>query len=131
MRTARCVASQTVPRSSTTPRSSSAPMAAPRCRGESSAVTYSVAWTRMNMAPRVIATMRMEVRTEARIIFMGLELGRPEPAWRRIAQSAGKQKAQSAPLSGEQAKQALLNSAETPWGSAQDRADLVHQDGGA
>jgi hypothetical protein len=34
----------------------------------------------MNMAPRVIATMRMVVRTEARIIFMGLSPGRPEAA---------------------------------------------------
>src|SRR6202140_4180123 len=98
--------SQTVPRSSTTPRSSSAPMAAARCRGDSSEVTYSVAWTRINMAPRVIATMRMVVRTEARIIFMGLRLGRPEAAWRRIAQPEGKQNAEDGRPAGEQSAQA-------------------------
>jgi hypothetical protein len=34
----------------------------------------------MNIAPRVIATMRMVVKAEARIIFMELRLGRPEAA---------------------------------------------------
>jgi hypothetical protein len=34
-------------------------------------VTYSVARTRVNMAARVMATMRMVVRMEARMRFMG------------------------------------------------------------
>lgn len=42
MRTARCVASQTVPRSNTTPKMISAPMAKALCKGDESEVTYSV-----------------------------------------------------------------------------------------
>src|SRR2546430_17353409 len=86
MRTARCVAIQVVPSSSTTPSSSSAPIAAARWRGDSRDVTYSVALTRRNMAQRVNATMRTEVTTEARIIFMRLGWGRHEAAWGWIAQ---------------------------------------------
>src|SRR5487761_277453 len=46
----------------------------------------------MNIAPRVIATMRAVVRTEAMIIFMGLASGR-EDAERRIAQTGANQNA--------------------------------------
>jgi len=94
MRTARCVAIHVVPRSSTTPKSSSAPMATARSREDSSEVTYSVACTKMNMAPRVKATIRIVVKAEAIIIFIGLELGRPLSAWRRIAQPNEKQNAE-------------------------------------
>jgi hypothetical protein len=52
----------------------------------------------MNMAPRVIATMRMVVNTEARIIFMGLELGCPDSARKRIAQPGAKQNAEDSEL---------------------------------
>src|SRR5439155_782672 len=71
MRAARGVASQVVPSSSTTPRSSSAPIAPARCKGDFSEVTLIVAQTRMYMAPRVIATMRMVVTIEATIFFIG------------------------------------------------------------
>jgi len=57
-------------------------------------VTYSVARTRINIAPRVNTTMRIVVRTDARIIFIGLESGRPEAAWRRITQPEEKQNAE-------------------------------------
>jgi hypothetical protein len=60
-------------------------MAEARSRGDSSEVTYSVACTRINIAPRVIATMRIVVRIEAMIIFMGLGFGHAEAARRRIA----------------------------------------------
>src|SRR6266568_6917850 len=113
MRTARCVASQTVPSSSTTPRSSSAPMAAARWSGDSSAVTYSVAWTRINIAPRVIATIRTVVKTEARIIFMRRDSGRPEAAWRSIAQPERKQNAEGGELAEDQIAHALPGSAQT------------------
>jgi hypothetical protein len=63
------------------------------------------------MAPRVIATMRMVVKTEARIIFMELSLGRPGAAWRRIAQPEKKQNAEDGQLTGEQSSQALRDSA--------------------
>src|SRR5438309_10151485 len=107
MRTARCVTIKTVPRSSTTPRSSCAPMAAARCRGDSSEVTYSVAQTSTNIAPRVNATMRTVVTTEARIIFIELKLGRSEAPWRRIAQPEGKQNAEDGQLAEGQSAQAL------------------------
>ena len=71
MRTARCVASHTVPRRRTIPRTISAPMAPARSNGESSEVTYSVARTRTNIAPSVIATINTVVIIEARIVFMG------------------------------------------------------------
>jgi hypothetical protein len=48
----------------------------------------------MNMAPRVNTTMRMVVKAEARIIFIGVVLGRPESARRRIAQPTEKQNAE-------------------------------------
>src|SRR5712671_4975481 len=70
MRTARCVANQTVPSNNTTPRSSSAAMATARCRGETMEVTRTVVWTRVKIAASVIATMRMVVRIEAMIRFM-------------------------------------------------------------
>ena len=72
MRTARCVASHTVPSSNTTPSSSSATIAPPRCSGDSMAVTKIVARNKMYMAPRVMATTRMVVKIEAKIIFMEL-----------------------------------------------------------
>src|SRR5215472_18498016 len=71
MRTAKWVASHVVPSSRTTPRSTSALMAAARCKGDSSEVTWIVAQTRMNMAARVIATIRIVVTIEARIFFIG------------------------------------------------------------
>lgn len=43
------------------------------------------------MAQSVSATIRIVVKAEARIVFIGLEFRRPEPACRRIAQSAEKQ----------------------------------------
>src|SRR5262249_28911798 len=86
IRTARCVASQVVPRSRTTPRSSSAPMAAARCRGDLSEVTVVVAQTRMYMAARVIATMSMVVTIEARIFFIRLGCD-SDTANQRIAQT--------------------------------------------
>jgi hypothetical protein len=46
------------------------------------------------MAPRVNATMSIVVKPEAIIIFIGLELGRPESARRRIAQPTEKQNAE-------------------------------------
>lgn len=46
-------------------------MAAARRKGDSSEVTLTVAQTRMNMAARVIATIRMVVTIEARIFFIG------------------------------------------------------------
>src|SRR5207253_9703520 len=46
-------------------------------------ISYSVAQTRTNMALSVNATIRMVVRTEAMIIFMILELARPEAACKR------------------------------------------------
>src|SRR5438552_18782501 len=113
MRTARCVAIQVVPSSSTTPSSSSAPIAAARWRGDSSDVTYSVALTRTNMAQRVNATMRTVVTTEARIIFMRLDLGRHEAAWGRIAQPERKLHAEDDPLVEKQSWRALQDSALT------------------
>src|SRR5439155_26260164 len=110
MRTARCVAIQVVPSSSTTPSSSTAPIAAARWRGDSSDVTYSVALTRTNMAQRVNATMRT-VTKEARIIFMRLDLGRHEAAWRRIAQPERKLHAEDDPLVEKQSWRALRDSA--------------------
>src|SRR5215467_8656539 len=70
IRTARCVASQTVPRSRTIPRTISAPMALARSNGDSSEVTYSVARTRTNIAPSVIATIKTVVTIEAKIVFI-------------------------------------------------------------
>ena len=75
-------------------------MAPARWRGESNEVTYSVACTRMNMAPRVNATMRMVVKAEAITIFIGVVLGRPEPARRRIAQPMEKQNVEDASYQG-------------------------------
>jgi hypothetical protein len=49
----------------------------------------------MNIAPRVIATMRTVVRIEARIIFIGLAR-RIEAAERRIAQLRANQNAKAA-----------------------------------
>src|SRR5262249_22420425 len=86
IRTARCVASQVVPRSRTMPRSSSAPMAAARCRGDLSEVTVVVAQTRMYMAARVSATMSMVVTIEARIFFIRLGCD-SDTANQRIAQT--------------------------------------------
>jgi hypothetical protein len=73
MRTARWVASQMVPSSRTTPRSNSAAMAMARGSGDSMVVTYSVARTSVNIAPRVIATISIVVKIDARIFFMGSE----------------------------------------------------------
>src|SRR3981081_1074563 len=67
----------------------------------------------MYSAPRVIATMRTVVKTEARIIFMELSLGRPDAAWKRIAQPERKQYAQVGQLARKQPTQALRNSAQT------------------
>src|ERR1700722_9449970 len=72
MRTARCVASQVVPRRRTTPRTISAATAPARCAGDGMEVTYTVALTRVNMAARVIAMIRATVTMEARIFFMAM-----------------------------------------------------------
>src|SRR5882757_7307577 len=90
MRTARCVASQTVPSNNTTPRSNSAAMATARCSGEGMEVTKTVVRTRVKIAARVITTMRMVVKIEAMIRFM--VCGRD----RRIAQWAENQNVRQA-----------------------------------
>lgn len=70
MRTARCVAIHTVPSNKTTPSTISAQTAKARCNGDAIDVTRTVASTRMNMADRVIATIRIVVTKDARTVFM-------------------------------------------------------------
>ena len=73
MRTAKCVASQTVPNNKTTPSNNSATIAALRWRGDGIDVTCTVAQTSVNIAPKVIATMSTVVKIESKTRFIARE----------------------------------------------------------
>src|ERR1700722_13231723 len=90
MRTARCVASQVVPRRRTTPRTISAATAPARCAGDGMEVTYTVALTRVNMAARVIAMISATVTIEARIFFMAKRRSYAVAAPQKDSAGAGK-----------------------------------------
>src|SRR5882724_6739195 len=82
----------------------------------------------MNMAPRVIATMRTVVRMEAMIIFMRVGCGRPSAARRRIAQEGGNQNVEGLQLLS--AASAIVQSlAQAAPNSAQARPVIGDDDG--
>ena len=90
MRTARCVASHTVPRRSTTPRIISAAMARALCNGDLIEVTRNVASTSVNMAASVIARINTVVTMDASTVFIVRGEGKA-PLAARIAQAGANQ----------------------------------------